>query len=108
MDSHLAAVSRELDSQESALLYERYKHVVKIPRRPSWSSDLTPEALDRQEKESFLNWRRELAQMHERESAILLTPYEKNLEVWRQLWRVLERSDILVQVTLHPPQPCRE
>jgi hypothetical protein len=28
----------------------------------------------------------------------LLTPFEKNLEVWRQLWRVLERSDAIVQV----------
>ena len=28
----------------------------------------------------------------------MLTPFEKNLEVWRQLWRVLERSDIVVQV----------
>jgi len=27
-----------------------------------------------------------------------VTPFEKNLEVWRQLWRVLERSDIIVQV----------
>lgn len=28
----------------------------------------------------------------------MLTPCEKNLEVWRQLWRVLERSDVVVQV----------
>ena len=27
-----------------------------------------------------------------------VTPFEKNLEVWRQLWRVLERSDWAVQV----------
>jgi len=27
-----------------------------------------------------------------------ITPFEKNLEVWRQLWRVLEKSDIGVQV----------
>jgi large subunit GTPase 1 len=28
----------------------------------------------------------------------LLTPFERNLEVWRQLWRVLERSHIVVQI----------
>ncbi|CAG8731243.1 8544_t:CDS:2, partial [Racocetra persica] len=28
----------------------------------------------------------------------LLTPFERNLEVWRQLWRVIERSDLLVQI----------
>src|ERR1700734_2665659 len=28
----------------------------------------------------------------------LLTPFERNLEVWRQLWRVLERSHLVVQI----------
>jgi large subunit GTPase 1 len=28
----------------------------------------------------------------------VLTPFERNLEVWRQLWRVMERSDLLVQI----------
>lgn len=27
-----------------------------------------------------------------------MTPFERNLEIWRQLWRVLERSDVIVQV----------
>lgn len=27
-----------------------------------------------------------------------VTPFEKNLEVWRQLWHVRERSDIMVQI----------
>lgn len=29
---------------------------------------------------------------------MLLTPFEKNIEVWKQLWRVLERSDLVVQI----------
>ena len=29
---------------------------------------------------------------------MIMTPFEKNLEVWRQLWRVVERSDFIVQV----------
>lgn len=28
----------------------------------------------------------------------MLTPFERNLEVWRQLWRTLERSDLIVQI----------
>jgi large subunit GTPase 1 len=28
----------------------------------------------------------------------MVTPFEKNLEVWRQLWRVLEKSHLVVQV----------
>jgi large subunit GTPase 1 len=27
-----------------------------------------------------------------------VTPYEKNLHVWRQLWRVLERSSVVLQI----------
>jgi hypothetical protein len=30
---------------------------------------------------------------------LVLTPFEKNIDIWRQLWRVLERSD-LVSVSL--------
>lgn len=29
---------------------------------------------------------------------LLLTPFERNLEVWRQLWRVVERSHLVVQI----------
>ncbi|KAJ8939176.1 hypothetical protein NQ318_017073 [Aromia moschata] len=74
-----------------------YKNVLKIPRRPPWSSDTTPDELDRNEKVHFLEWRRSLAQLQE-EHGILLTPYEKNLQFWRQLWRVVERSDVVVQI----------
>jgi len=45
----------------------------------------------------FVSWRRTLARLEEEEK-LVMTPFEKNLEVWRQLWRVLERSDIVVQV----------
>jgi len=27
-----------------------------------------------------------------------MTPFERNLEMWRQLWRVIERSDLVVQI----------
>ena len=27
-----------------------------------------------------------------------MTPFEKNLEVWKQLWRVVERSEVIVQI----------
>lgn len=35
--------------------------------------------------------------LQERDS-LLLTPFERNIEVWRQLWRVLERSHLVVQI----------
>ena len=42
-------------------------------------------------------FRRGLAKMEE-EDGMILTPYERNLEFWRQLWRCVERSDVLVQI----------
>lgn len=65
--------------------------------RPHWDENTTPDDLDKKEKLEFLEWRRSLAQLQEDEG-ILLTPYEKNLEFWRQLWRVVERSDVVVQI----------
>ncbi|KAK4646514.1 hypothetical protein QC761_211170 [Podospora bellae-mahoneyi] len=68
-----------------------------VPRRPKWDSTTTREQLDRLEKEAFLDWRRGLAELEETKD-LLMTPFERNLEVWRQLWRVIERSDVVVQI----------
>ncbi|EIE26494.1 P-loop containing nucleoside triphosphate hydrolase protein, partial [Coccomyxa subellipsoidea C-169] len=68
---------------------------LRIPRRPAWRREQSPEEVDAQERAAFLTWRRELAAV-EAQELLVLTPFEKNLEVWRQLWRVLERSHIVV------------
>ncbi|CAM9275613.1 unnamed protein product, partial [Hapterophycus canaliculatus] len=34
----------------------------------------------------------------EKNAEMKVTPFEKNLEVWRQLWRVMERSDLICQL----------
>jgi large subunit GTPase 1 len=49
------------------------------------------------ERDSLLLWRRGLAELQENND-LLMTPFERNLEVWRQLWRVIERSDLVVQI----------
>lgn len=71
---------------------------LRIPHRPKWNKSMTPEELDKNEKDSFLNWRRELAEKEENRLESFVTPYEKNLDVWRQLWHVVERSDVVVQI----------
>lgn len=76
---------------------EKYKDSVRIPRRPEWNENMSAQELDLIEKESFLQWRRALAEIQEKEH-ITLTPYEKNLDFWRQLWRVIERSQLIVQI----------
>ncbi|KAK7579639.1 hypothetical protein V9T40_000268 [Parthenolecanium corni] len=85
------------EAKEIEKSQEKYKDLLKIPRRPKWDSNTTAEELQSKEKESFLTWRRNLALFQE-ETNLTLTPYEKNLDFWRQLWRVVERSDVLVQI----------
>ncbi|KAL1972030.1 hypothetical protein VTN31DRAFT_7249 [Thermomyces dupontii] len=75
----------------------RNKERLTIPRRPKWNESTTPQELDVMERESLLEWRRGLAELQENQD-LLMTPFERNLEVWRQLWRVIERSDLVVQI----------
>ncbi|RDX51099.1 P-loop containing nucleoside triphosphate hydrolase protein [Lentinus brumalis] len=73
------------------------KQRLRVPRRPPWTKKMTTAQLDRQEKDEFLEWRRGLAELQDRDK-FLLTPFERNIEVWRQLWRVIERSHLVVQI----------
>ncbi|KAM5342559.1 hypothetical protein ACJ41O_013525 [Fusarium nematophilum] len=85
--------------EEKAVLgkHKQHRGRLTVPRRPKWDASTTPEELDVRERESFLNWRRGLAELQENND-LLMTPFERNLEVWRQLWRVIERSDLIVQI----------
>lgn len=69
-----------------------------IPRKPAWTKEMTAEEIDRREKDAFLNWRRQISYQELISSGKKVTPFEKNIEVWRQLWRVCERSHIIIQV----------
>ena len=83
-----------------------------VPRRPKWTKETTPQELDMMERESFLEWRRniaykeeQVAMMQNREGSnsdnimhLGVTPFEKNIEIWRQLWRVMERCSCIVQI----------
>ncbi|KAL1880234.1 hypothetical protein VTK73DRAFT_6062 [Phialemonium thermophilum] len=86
-------------AEERAVLGKQKEHKgrLTVPRRPQWDASTTPQQLDALERESFLNWRRGLAELQENQD-LLMTPFERNLEVWRQLWRVIERSDVVVQI----------
>lgn len=89
-----------VSSQESELIksaQELYKDSIRIPRRPQWNENMTAVELEASERDAFLEWRRSLADIQEKDN-ITLTPYEKNLDFWRQLWRVIERSDLIVQI----------
>ncbi len=68
-----------------------------LPKKPPWTEDMSVEELDRNERIAMLDWRKALSALEE-SSGRPSTPYEKNIEVWRQLWRVLDRSDLLVHI----------
>lgn len=85
------------DERATIKRQQAYTDRLTVPRRPSWDSTTTPFELDRRERESLLAWRRGLAELQEQQD-LLLTPFERNIEVWRQLWRVVERSDVVVQI----------
>jgi ribosome biogenesis GTPase A len=78
-------------SREGGELF--YSEVIDFPTRPEWRAGITPAELDRQERayfDEYLQW------IYTRYDAARLNYFEHNLEVWRQLWRVLEMSDIVL------------
>ncbi|KAF7339623.1 p-loop containing nucleoside triphosphate hydrolase protein [Mycena sanguinolenta] len=103
----------EQEEKTTLKKHQENKKRLRVPRRPEWTKNMTPAELDKQEKTAFLDWRRGLARYYlsvfapfgytqrfslQDEEKFLLTPFERNLEVWRQLWRVLERSHLVVQI----------
>ncbi|XP_012219692.1 guanine nucleotide-binding protein-like 1 [Linepithema humile] len=62
---------------------------IDMPKRPAWNFDMTKEQLEIREQRYFTEY---LNNMEE----LSLSYFELNLETWRQLWRVLEISDVLL------------
>ncbi|MBW0504236.1 hypothetical protein O181_043951 [Austropuccinia psidii MF-1] len=87
----------QIDQDKLKEAHQAHKNFLRVPRRPNWSPSTTPDQLSRLEKDSFLDWRKGLADLTDNRS-LLLTPFERNIEVWRQLWRVVERSQLIVQI----------
>jgi large subunit GTPase 1 len=71
---------------------------LKIPRRPAWNKKMSAQEIHQQENMAFLEWRRDIATIEENNVKLAFTPFEKNIEVWKQLWRVIEKSDMLLQI----------
>lgn len=65
-----------------------------MPKRPDWTYTDTVNMVDKREQAAFAAWLEKVA----RPEDPLAAYFERNLETWRQLWRVIERSDVLVLV----------
>ncbi|XP_028835985.1 guanine nucleotide-binding protein-like 1 [Denticeps clupeoides] len=69
--------------------------VLDFPRRPSWHYGMKREELLKKEERSFREY---LETLHSRNPPGTLSHFEHNLETWRQLWRVLEMSDVILLI----------
>ena len=77
--------------------YEIQESASRILRRPAWNSSMSALDIKAAEDAAFLDWRRNLAHLEEVEG-VVLSPFERNVDFWRQLWRTVERSDVVVQI----------
>ncbi|XP_067094294.1 guanine nucleotide-binding protein-like 1 [Osmerus mordax] len=66
-----------------------------FPRRPPWNYGMSREELLKKEEKSYREYVNDL---HSRNPPGSLSHFEHNLETWRQLWRVLEMSDIILLI----------
>ncbi|KTG34784.1 hypothetical protein cypCar_00002742 [Cyprinus carpio] len=66
-----------------------------FPRRPPWHYSMQREELLRKEEKSFLEY---LEALHSKNPPGTLSHFEHNLETWRQLWRVIEMSDVILLI----------
>lgn len=96
-DEQQEADLKEKERKDRVASMAANAHRLTIPRRPPWTKETTAEELQQMEREGFLEWRRGLSALEE-QNKLIITPYERNIEFWRQLWRVIERSEVLVQI----------
>uniref|UniRef100_A0A8C5QJ13 Guanine nucleotide-binding protein-like 1 n=1 Tax=Leptobrachium leishanense TaxID=445787 RepID=A0A8C5QJ13_9ANUR len=70
--------------------------VLDFPKRPAWSYEMSKEAVLSQEEKAFREY---LQKIYENHNPRELSYFDHNLETWRQLWRVLEMSDVVLLIT---------
>lgn len=65
--------------------------------KPRWSREMTPDELREVEDGAYAEWLAAV-ELDARQQGKALNLFERNIEVWRELWRVLERSSVLVHL----------
>ncbi|XP_046845261.1 guanine nucleotide-binding protein-like 1 isoform X2 [Xenia sp. Carnegie-2017] len=79
-------------------LEEIYKPgtVLDMPKRPRWSYTMSKHEVEKNEEKMFIKY---VDDIKKENLGSQLSYFEMNLETWRQLWRVLEVSDIVLIIT---------
>lgn len=86
-----------LCGEEETELRENYFEGYDFPKRPRWSYEMSKEQLDANENRYFFKYITYLEKTHY-DDMKSLSFCELNLETWRQLWRVLELSDVVLVI----------
>ncbi|PWN47014.1 P-loop containing nucleoside triphosphate hydrolase protein, partial [Violaceomyces palustris] len=117
--SHRRILPRPIPSRLTVLTYARIwvkeeeekEEPLKVPKRPRWNTLMEKKTVDANESQVLFNWLKSTDSIIQRHfdrdpteeegrggGGIPSIPslFERNLEVFRQLWRVMERSDILL------------
>lgn len=72
---------------------------VTLPRKPSWKGlEGNSEEYQKLEEKEFYRWRAQLARLEESNSHLIMTPFERSLDIWRELWKAVEKANVLVQI----------
>lgn len=87
----------KLARQEALEIADNYFTGLGFPKRPHWTYEMSKEQLDHQENRYFRDFMQQMEKSHYDDNKEL-SYCELNLETWRQLWRVLELSDIVLVI----------
>jgi len=93
--ANLGVVTEDIEEDELSDEFDETEFCT-IPAKPDWTESENPEEYHRLESLSFLKWKKQLNILQRKHPN--LPPFEKNLDFWRQLWKIVEISDVVVQV----------
>ncbi|CAD1476638.1 unnamed protein product, partial [Heterotrigona itama] len=79
-----------LSLRDQEVLTNYFPFEIDMPKRPPWDFNMSKGQLELREQKYFTEYLRNM------EKLSTVSYFELNLETWRQLWRVLEMSDILL------------
>ncbi|CAI5438680.1 unnamed protein product [Caenorhabditis angaria] len=90
-------IPTRVDYRNNLELQRQNEFRLRIPRRPAKELWDSMDELTKLENDAFLQWRSDLSELQEVDG-LALTPFERNPDMWRELWRVVEKSDVIVQI----------
>ena len=86
---------RRLETSVELYHYDEEGRTLDLPKRPEWNYKMSKETVERNEQQTFHRWLDRILRCYSSEQ---VSYFEMNLEVWRQLWRTLEMSDVLLLI----------